>query len=147
MRVDAEAGGAVWAASNDNRITRVGNFLRRTRIDELPQLLNVLAGDMSVVGPRPERPEFVEDLAKQLPLYKERHAVRSGLTGWAQINYPYGASLRRRPLQAELRPLLCEEIQFLLRSSDHHADLARRLVARRLGAANRKAKLRAAEAW
>ena len=93
MRVDAEAGGAVWAASNDNRITRVGNFLRRTRIDELPQLLNVLAGDMSVVGPRPERPEFVEDLAKQLPLYKERHAVRSGLTGWAQINYPYGASL------------------------------------------------------
>lgn len=93
MRVDAEAGGAVWAASNDNRITRVGNFLRRSRIDELPQLLNILAGDMSVVGPRPERPEFVEDLARQLPLYKERHAVRCGLTGWAQINYPYGASL------------------------------------------------------
>ncbi len=93
MRIDAEANGAVWAAAKDNRITPVGEFLRRTRVDELPQLFNVLKGDMSLVGPRPERPQFVEELAKQLPLYHERHAVKAGLTGWAQINYPYGASL------------------------------------------------------
>lgn len=93
MRMDAERGGAVWAARGDSRITPVGRFLRRTRIDELPQLFNVLAGDMSLVGPRPERPEFIEKLAKQLPLYHERHAVKAGLTGWAQVNYPYGASL------------------------------------------------------
>ena len=93
MRMDAEAGGAVWAAAADNRITRVGVFLRRSRLDELPQLFNVLMGDMSLVGPRPERPEFIAELIKQLPLYQERHAVKAGLTGWAQINYPYGASL------------------------------------------------------
>jgi sugar transferase (PEP-CTERM system associated) len=93
MRTDAEKGGAVWAAAGDNRVTAVGRFLRRTRIDELPQLFNVLAGDMSLVGPRPERPEFIEKLSQQLPLYHERHAVKAGLTGWAQINYPYGASL------------------------------------------------------
>jgi lipopolysaccharide/colanic/teichoic acid biosynthesis glycosyltransferase len=93
MRIDAEAAGAVWAAARDSRITRAGRFLRRSRIDELPQLFNILKGDMSLVGPRPERPEFIEGLAEQLPLYRERHAVRSGLTGWAQINYPYGASL------------------------------------------------------
>ncbi len=93
MRINAETGGAVWAAQNDHRITPVGEFLRRSRIDELPQLLNVLKGDMSLVGPRPERPEFVEDLARHLPLYHERHAVKTGLTGWAQINYPYGASI------------------------------------------------------
>ena len=93
MRMDAEKAGAVWAAQGDSRVTPVGRFLRRTRIDELPQLFNVLAGDMSLVGPRPERPEFIEELAKQLPLYHERHAVKAGLTGWAQVNYPYGASL------------------------------------------------------
>ena len=93
MRVDAEAqGAAVWAASKDARITRVGAFLRRTRIDEMPQLFNVLRGDMSLVGPRPERPAFVRMLAEQIPLYHERHVVKAGLTGWAQINYPYGAS-------------------------------------------------------
>ena len=92
MRVDAEAGGAVWAASNDARITRIGVFLRRTRLDELPQLFNVLRGDMSLVGPRPERPAFVEMLSGQLSLYRERHVVKAGLTGWAQVNYPYGAS-------------------------------------------------------
>jgi sugar transferase (PEP-CTERM system associated) len=93
MRVDAEASGAVWAAVGDNRITRAGNFLRRSRIDELPQLINILKGDMSFVGPRPERPMFVEELAEQIPLYRERHMVKAGLTGWAQVNYPYGASV------------------------------------------------------
>jgi sugar transferase (PEP-CTERM system associated) len=93
MRVDAEAKGAVWAAKGDARITRVGNFLRRSRLDEVPQLYNVLKGDMSLVGPRPERPEFTSELAARLPLYNERHMVKAGLTGWAQINYPYGASL------------------------------------------------------
>jgi sugar transferase (PEP-CTERM system associated) len=93
MRVDAEAGGAVWAATKDDRITRVGAFLRRTRIDELPQLINVLRGDMSFVGPRPERPVFVAELARLIPLYNERHKVKAGVTGWAQINYPYGASV------------------------------------------------------
>ena len=93
MRTDAEKLGAVWAARRDPRITRVGRFLRATRIDELPQLWNVVRGDMSLVGPRPERPEFVCDLAAKLPLYHERHRVKAGLTGWAQVNYPYGASL------------------------------------------------------
>jgi sugar transferase (PEP-CTERM system associated) len=93
MRVDAEKAGAVWASVRDPRITRVGNFLRQSRIDEMPQLWNVLRGDMSLVGPRPERPHFVGELAQHLPLYHERHMVKAGLTGWAQINYPYGASI------------------------------------------------------
>jgi sugar transferase (PEP-CTERM system associated) len=93
MRTDAERGGAVWAATGDKRITRLGTFLRRTRLDELPQLINVLRGEMSFVGPRPERPQFVAMLASHLPLYHERHAAKAGLTGWAQINYPYGASI------------------------------------------------------
>ncbi len=93
MRPDAECQGAVWAASGDARVTRVGRFLRRSRIDEIPQLFNVLRGDMSLVGPRPERPEFVARLAEAIPLYHERHMVKAGLTGWAQVNYPYGASI------------------------------------------------------
>jgi lipopolysaccharide/colanic/teichoic acid biosynthesis glycosyltransferase len=93
MRVNAEAQGAVWAAEKDNRITRVGSFLRRARIDELPQLMNILRGQMSFVGPRPERPIFVKELVEKIPLYNERHMVKAGLTGWAQINYPYGASI------------------------------------------------------
>lgn len=93
MRPNAESNGAVWAAEKDNRITRTGTFLRRARIDELPQLINILRGDMSFVGPRPERPVFVKELADQIPLYNERHMVKAGLTGWAQINYPYGASV------------------------------------------------------
>ena len=94
MRQDAEAGtGAVWAVKNDNRVTPIGRFLRKSRLDELPQLLNVLNGDMSLVGPRPERPEFVRQLTEQIPFYGQRHVLRPGLTGWAQVRYTYGSSV------------------------------------------------------
>ena len=90
MVVDAEDGVAQWAQTNDARITRVGKFLRRSRIDEVPQLINVLRGEMSIIGPRPERPEFVETLAREIPYYRARLAVKPGLTGWAQVCYRYG---------------------------------------------------------
>jgi lipopolysaccharide/colanic/teichoic acid biosynthesis glycosyltransferase len=94
MVVGAEQDGVPrWAEKNDVRITRVGAFLRKFRLDELPQLFNVLKGDMSFVGPRPERPEFVERLSHDLPYYNERHRVKPGLSGWAQIRFPYGASI------------------------------------------------------
>ncbi len=93
MRTDAEADGvARWASKDDDRITRVGALIRKTRLDELPQVFNVLLGQMSLVGPRPERPEFVEELQKEIPFYRERHRVKPGLTGWAQLSYPYGAT-------------------------------------------------------
>jgi exopolysaccharide biosynthesis polyprenyl glycosylphosphotransferase len=94
MVADAEVSGQpVWAAQQDARITAVGRIIRRLRIDELPQLLNVLRGEMSMVGPRPERPYFVEQLSEVIPRFDERHAVKPGITGWAQVNYPYGASV------------------------------------------------------
>ena len=93
MRVDAERHGAQWVGQRDSRITRIGRVLRLTRIDELPQLLAVLTGEMSLIGPRPERPEFEAELERQIPHYRLRHWMRPGLSGWAQVNYPYGASV------------------------------------------------------
>jgi len=108
MRADAENGtGAVWAQNNDPRVTRVGRIIRRTRIDELPQLLNVLRGDMSFVGPRPERPEIVARLEAEIPYYQYRHFVRPGLSGWAQVCFPYGATV------AESREKLCYELYYI----------------------------------
>ena len=104
MRTDAEKDGAKWAQENDDRITRVGRFIRKVRIDELPQSWSVLKGEMSFVGPRPEVPKFVDDLQEQIPFYGERHMVKPGITGWAQINYPYGASTEdsRKKLEYDL---------------------------------------------
>lgn len=105
MRTDAEADGvARWATKNDSRVTVLGRVMRKTRLDELPQLANVLMGDMSMVGPRPERPEFVEQLSKEIPYYHERHRMKPGVTGWAQLRYPYGATIddARRKLEYDL---------------------------------------------
>jgi sugar transferase (PEP-CTERM system associated) len=104
MRIDAEANGAQFAQKDDPRVTRLGRIIRKVRIDELPQTWSVLKGEMSFVGPRPERPEFVAELEQQLPFYAERHMVKPGITGWAQINYPYGANLEdsRHKLEYDL---------------------------------------------
>jgi len=92
MRNDVEENGPKWAAINDDRKTRVGRFIRKYRLDEIPQMINVLKGDMSFIGPRPERPIFVDKFAKEIPYYPQRHVVKPGISGWAQIRYPYGAS-------------------------------------------------------
>ncbi|HKQ80554.1 MAG TPA: TIGR03013 family XrtA/PEP-CTERM system glycosyltransferase [Blastocatellia bacterium] len=92
MRVDAETNGPVWAHEGDSRVTRVGRWIRKLRIDELPQLFNIIRNEMSLIGPRPERPVFIEELERRIPYYSERHLVKPGLTGWAQVRYPYGAS-------------------------------------------------------
>lgn len=104
MRIDAEKNGAQWAKETDDRVTRVGRVIRKYRIDELPQLFNVFKGDMSFVGPRPERPEFVKGFEERIPYYKERHRVKPGITGWAQLCYPYGANEfdTRQKLQYDL---------------------------------------------
>jgi sugar transferase (PEP-CTERM system associated) len=104
MRQDSEAQGAVWASKDDPRVTRAGRYLRNTRLDEIPQLWNVLRGDMAFVGPRPERPEFVKWLSDEIPFYDLRHMIRPGITGWAQVRYRYGASLEetKRKLEFDL---------------------------------------------
>ncbi len=114
MRMDAEKNGAVWASKNDPRVTRVGKFIRKTRIDELPQLINVLKGDMSVIGPRPERMDFVKELAQKLPYYDVRHTVRPGITGWAQVCYPYGASLEDSRLKLEYDLFYIKHLSIML---------------------------------
>lgn len=104
MKVDAEKSGPVWASKGDDRTTRVGRIIRKVRIDEIPQFWNILLGEMSFVGPRPERPHFVAQLAEEIPYYEQRHLIAPGLTGWAQIKYPYGASIEdaRQKLQYDL---------------------------------------------
>ena len=104
MRVDAEQAGPVWASKDDDRTTRVGRIIRKVRIDEIPQFWNILRGEMAFVGPRPERPHFVAQLAQEIPYYEQRHLIPPGLTGWAQIKYPYGASIEdaRQMLQYDL---------------------------------------------
>ena len=105
MRVDAEvAGKPMWATANDDRTTRIGRIIRKLRIDELPQIFNVFTGDMSFVGPRPERPFFVQQLAQEIPYYEARHSIKPGITGWAQVRYPYGASVEdaKEKLQYDL---------------------------------------------
>jgi sugar transferase (PEP-CTERM system associated) len=115
MRVDAEAAtGAVWAAKDDPRVTPIGRIIRKLRLDELPQLFNVLKGEMSMVGPRPERPEFVQTLVEQIPYYRQRHAVRPGITGWAQINYKYGETLEDMIVKLEYDLYYIKHISFSL---------------------------------
>jgi lipopolysaccharide/colanic/teichoic acid biosynthesis glycosyltransferase len=104
MRVDAEEAGPVWARKDDERVTRMGRIIRKIRVDEIPQFWNILRGEMNFVGPRPERPHFVSQLASEIPYYEQRHLIPPGLTGWAQIKYPYGASIEdaRQKLQYDL---------------------------------------------
>ena len=116
MSQDAELNGAVWASENDARVTRVGRFLRHYRIDEIPQLYNVLKGDMSFIGPRPERPEFVESLKRDIYYYSKRHTIKPGLTGWAQVRYPYGATVQDAMEKLRFDLYYIKNVSFLLDS-------------------------------
>jgi len=125
MYVDAERNGARWAEKNDRRVTRVGRLLRQSRLDELPQLWNILRGEMSLVGPRPERPEFVQKLAELIPHYRQRHLIKPGLTGWAQIHCGYGATV------ADAHRKLCYDLYYLKhRSIDFDAAIIIRTIGR-----------------
>jgi exopolysaccharide biosynthesis polyprenyl glycosylphosphotransferase len=114
MRQDAEKSGPRWAQANDPRISRVGWWLRKTRIDEFPQLVNVLRGEMSLVGPRPERPVFVQDLRTAIPYYDLRHTVRPGVTGWAQVKFRYGASQEDSHTKLQYDLYYVKNLSFLL---------------------------------
>ena len=114
MVADAERSGPKWAGVKDSRVTRIGAVLRRYRLDEIPQFVNVLRGDMSLVGPRPERPEFIEKLVEAIPLYNLRHTVKGGITGWAQVNYPYGASVDDARAKLEYDLYYIKNYRFLL---------------------------------
>ena len=114
MVCDAEANGAVWACKNDNRVTMVGKWIRLSRIDEIPQLYNIFRGEMSLIGPRPERPEFVKELEEKIPYYSIRHSVRPGLSGWAQVNYPYGASVEDAMCKLEYDVYYIKNMSLLL---------------------------------
>ena len=117
MRTDAEKDGVPrWASAKDSRVTRVGRFIRATRIDEIPQIINVLGGDMSFIGPRPERPYFVEQLRREMPYYDLRHRVKPGITGWAQVNYRYGESIE------DARQKLAFDL-FYVKNNDFFLDL------------------------
>lgn len=114
MRADSETHGPIWAQSRDVRVTRIGYFLRKWRIDELPQLFNIFKGEMSLVGPRPERPEFTAKLAVFIPFYNERHLVQPGLTGWAQIRYPYATSFEAAARKLQFDLYYIKNMSFLL---------------------------------
>ena len=114
MKVDAEKDGVQWAQNNDPRITKIGRFLRKTRIDELPQLLSVIKGDMSLIGPRPERPQFDINLEKEIINYNYRYSMKPGLSGWAQVNYPYGSSIEDAKIKLEYDFFYLKNYSFLL---------------------------------
>ena len=112
MAIDAERdSGPRWASHGDDRVTSTGKLIRRFRVDELPQLMNVIRGEMSIVGPRPERPEFVDLLTAEFPIFRHRHCVRPGLTGWAQLSYPYGSSVM------DAREKLCYDLYYIKNAS------------------------------
>ena len=114
MVKNAEIDGAVWAAKEDHRVTKFGAFLRKTRLDEVPQYINILRGDMGLIGPRPERPEFVKELEEKLPYYAIRHVIKPGLTGWAQVMFPYANSVEEQKMKLRYDLFYIKERGFFL---------------------------------